>query len=47
MYKPSLLDKPQILLINKMDSDESDEKYEKTLHQLNNMKGKVSKPKAL
>ena len=42
MYKPTLLDKPQILLINKMDTDDSDEKLEKTLTQLNDIEGKVS-----
>ena len=41
MYKPTLLDKPQILLINKMDTDDSDEKLEKTLTQLNDIEGKA------
>ena len=41
MYKPTLLDKPQILLINKMDTDDSGEKLEKTLTQLNDIEGKA------
>ena len=41
MYKPTLLDKPQILLINKMDTDDSDEKLEKTLTQLNDIEGET------
>ncbi|KAF6018914.1 hypothetical protein EB796_022799 [Bugula neritina] len=36
MYKPELLDKPQVLLINKMDTECFNEKYEETLNLLKN-----------
>lgn len=39
LYKASLLDKPHILLINKMDTDEADEKFDKTVDMVKNMAG--------
>jgi len=39
MYKPELLDKPQVLLINKMDTECFNEKYEETLNLLKNCRG--------
>ena len=39
MYKPTLLDKPQVLVINKMDTPNAEEKYKITIDMLNNMQG--------
>lgn len=40
MYKPALLDKPQVLLINKMDSDGAKPLYEEAVERIQSAESK-------
>jgi len=39
MYKEAVLDKPQVLLLNKMDCTGSQLEYDRTVDMLSNLKG--------